>query len=297
LAAAWEAAASLACPASRSRQPSCMTNELWIAAARRSPACSARPPRPDPPSPASDDAPPPRIKAWMDRLTVDHAYDPETGFIVATEVITLPPGDRRSPAARRGDPSRGRGRLVVAFATADRCAPCQQYKKTALNDPRVVEALSGPTSSRRTSRSTARPQLAQQYLGSLGIPMTYALRDGERVATLRGQRSADTNSSPGSTSRAQGGGTGPSPARRTNGTRSASSACGPRTAGSPSSGSSGSTRARTASAPTPRAGSSTRASPPITSRRCTSRTAPSASSRPPISRATSRSGTSPRMGA
>ena len=38
----------------------------------------------------SDRVPPPRIQAWMDRLTVDHEYDPKTGFIVAREVIGLP---------------------------------------------------------------------------------------------------------------------------------------------------------------------------------------------------------------
>ena len=36
-------------------------------------------------------APPPKIKAWMDRLTVAHEYDPKTGFIVAREVVALPP--------------------------------------------------------------------------------------------------------------------------------------------------------------------------------------------------------------
>jgi len=35
----------------------------------------------------SSSAPPPRIQAWMDRLTVAHAYDPSTGFIVARETI------------------------------------------------------------------------------------------------------------------------------------------------------------------------------------------------------------------
>lgn len=34
--------------------------------------------------------PPPRIRAWMDRLTVEHAYDPDTGFIIARETIGLP---------------------------------------------------------------------------------------------------------------------------------------------------------------------------------------------------------------
>jgi thioredoxin-like negative regulator of GroEL len=34
------------------------------------------------------------------------------------------------------------------------------------------------------------PELAETYLGTRAIPMTYALRDGKVVSTLRGQRSA-----------------------------------------------------------------------------------------------------------
>jgi len=50
-------------------------------------------PKPVSPTPQTGaaDAPPPRIQAWMDRLTVAHEYDPQTGFIVAREVVTLPP--------------------------------------------------------------------------------------------------------------------------------------------------------------------------------------------------------------
>ena len=34
-------------------------------------------------------------------------------------------------------------------------------------------------------------ELAETYLGGPDIPMSYALRDGEVVGSLRGQRSAD----------------------------------------------------------------------------------------------------------
>lgn len=138
------------------------------------------------------DTPPPAIRAWMDRLTVEHEYDPETGFIVAREVITLPPviadGPTLDEALRTAE---DRGRVVIVFATADRCAPCQQYKKSALNDPRVVSALSSPRLLATHVEVDKEPALATDVLGSRAIPMTYAIRGRERIAMLRGQRSAD----------------------------------------------------------------------------------------------------------
>ncbi len=128
----------------------------------------------------------------MDRLTVEHAYDPETGFIVAREVIGLPAviasGPPLGEAIRRGQDE---GRVVVVFATADRCAPCQQYKQSALNDPRVIEALGASGLLATHVEVDRESEDAQALLGSLAIPMTYAFVDGERVAELRGQRSAE----------------------------------------------------------------------------------------------------------
>ena len=141
---------------------------------------------------ADPDAPPPAVQAWMDRLTVEHEYDPETGFIVAKRTIELPELIADGPALDEAvRVARAEGRVVIAFATADRCAPCQQYKKDALNDPRVVERLADPRLIATHVEVDRRGDLAETYLGSRGIPMTYALRDGERVAVLRGQRSAD----------------------------------------------------------------------------------------------------------
>ena len=136
--------------------------------------------------------PPPQIRAWMDRLTVPHAYDPETGFIVAREVIPLPPilrdGPRLDEAVRLAADS---GRIVIAFATADRCAPCQQYKLDALQDPRVIRRLEDPRLLASHVEVDRHPELARRYLAGPAIPMTYALRDGQRFATLRGQRSPE----------------------------------------------------------------------------------------------------------
>ena len=136
------------------------------------------------------DAPPPAIRAWMDRLTVAHDYDPETGFIVAREVVTLPPLLANGPSLDAAIDRAQSDQLVIAFATADRCAPCQQFKKDALNDPAVVRRLARPEFVATHVEVDRKPELAAAWLGGPAIPMSYALRDGEVIATLRGQRSA-----------------------------------------------------------------------------------------------------------
>ncbi len=125
----------------------------------------------------------------MDRLTVAHAYDPKTGFIVARETVSLPSALTQRPldaaiAHARSD------QLVIAFATADRCAPCQQFKRDALNDSAVLARLAEPRFVPAHVEVDQAPDLAQRYLGTTSIPMTYALRDGKIVAELRGQRSS-----------------------------------------------------------------------------------------------------------
>ena len=148
---------------------------------------------PKPAASAAADAsatPPPKIKAWMDRLTVAHEYDPKTGFIVAREVVALPPLIADAPPLDAAVKQAGGDRVVVVVVTADRCAPCQQYKRDALNDASVIARLSDarflPTHL-EVDRSAA---LADAYLGTRSIPMTYALRNGKVIAELRGQRSA-----------------------------------------------------------------------------------------------------------
>lgn len=135
--------------------------------------------------------PPAAIAAWMDRLTVPHFYDPATGFIVAREPVSLPPILADAPPLDAAIAQAGTERLVVVFVTADRCAPCQQYKLDALNDEAVIARLSEPRVLATHLEVDRAPELADAHLGSRGIPMTYALRDGAVVATLRGQRSAD----------------------------------------------------------------------------------------------------------
>ena len=149
--------------------------------------CDAPPPATN----AAAEAPPPAISAWMDRLTVAHEYDPDTGFIVAKETISLPPIVRDGPPLDVAIEEAGSDRLVVAFATADRCGPCQQFKKDAINDSAVVATLSNRRFLPTHVEVDESPELADRILGSRGIPTTYAVRDGVVVARLQGQRSAD----------------------------------------------------------------------------------------------------------
>ncbi|TVQ63703.1 MAG: thioredoxin [Phycisphaerales bacterium] len=136
--------------------------------------------------------PPPAIRAWMDRLTVPHEYDPETGFIVARQTIALPAILTDAPRLDEALEQASRNqRLVIAFATADRCAPCQQYKKDALNDERVLARLADPRLLPTHVEVDREPALADAHLGGRAIPMTYALRHGRVTSTLRGQRSPE----------------------------------------------------------------------------------------------------------
>lgn len=134
---------------------------------------------------------PPQTKAWMDRLTVRTEYDPKTGFIVAREVIPLPAALQDAPPLPQAlDAARQSGKPVLVFATADRCGPCQQYKKDALNDPRVV-AWIGEGRAHVAHVEVDRQADAVSLLPSAAIPMTYWMVDGKVTASLRGQRSAE----------------------------------------------------------------------------------------------------------
>lgn len=151
---------------------------------RESPAMAAGAPN----APA---APPPAVQAWMDRLTVPHQYDPTTGFIVAREVTPLPPLLEGAPPLDAAIAQAASSRTVIVFVTADRCAPCQQFKRDALNDAAVIARLSDARFLPAHLEVDRSPQLAETYLGTTSIPMTYALRGGTVVAQLSGQRSAE----------------------------------------------------------------------------------------------------------
>ena len=136
--------------------------------------------------------PPPKIQAWMDRLDVAHSYDPATGFIVANEIIPLHPIITNAPPLDQAlNAANTNNQIVIAFATADRCAPCQQYKKSALNDPRVIAALSNPRFIPTHVEVDKQPNLADNHLPSRAIPMTYALHNNQTLDTLKGQRAPE----------------------------------------------------------------------------------------------------------
>ncbi|MDX2148561.1 MAG: thioredoxin family protein [Planctomycetota bacterium] len=151
---------------------------------------------------------PERARAWMDRLTVKAAYDPATGFIVSREVVHLPGVLRRSPALREAvEQGRRDRRDVIVFATADRCAPCQQFKKDALNDPRVVawlersaqaeamgerRAIATHVEVDRDADGVAWLRDAEAPGQGRAIPVTYWIRDGRIVATRPGQIDGST---------------------------------------------------------------------------------------------------------
>ncbi len=138
----------------------------------------------------TNSTPPDRIQQWMNSLTVPHHYDPATGFIVADRTTPLPTifltgTDAENALNNQPTP------LIIAVATADRCAPCQQYKLDALNNPDVITALTNnPDITALHIEVDQQPTTADTHFNSRAIPMTYAIRDGQIIATLRGQRPA-----------------------------------------------------------------------------------------------------------
>ena len=81
---------------------------------------------------------------------------------------------------------------VVAVVTADWCGPCQELKKNALADDRVVELLSTraqPVMIDGTDSGKASETL--QRLGVRVFPSTVVLRQGVPVAMLEGNMSAE----------------------------------------------------------------------------------------------------------
>ena len=137
-------------------------------------------------------APSPAQQAFMDRLTVRHHFDPATGFIVADEVTPLPAVLRdAAPLEAAADAARREGRTLIAFTTADRCAPCQQFKKDALNDPRVVAFLSSGKVLAVHVEVDREGEAAKRVLQSTAIPASHALRPDGSVERLPGMRSAD----------------------------------------------------------------------------------------------------------
>ncbi len=81
---------------------------------------------------------------------------------------------------------------VVAIVTADWCPPCQALKKNALADERVVAFLSAEAQAVMIDGTdTGAASETLQQLGVRVFPSTVVMRDGQPVATLEGNMSAD----------------------------------------------------------------------------------------------------------
>lgn len=81
---------------------------------------------------------------------------------------------------------------IVAVVTADWCGPCQDLKRNALSDDRVQSLLANkaqPVMIDGTSTEAARPTL--ELLRVRAFPSTIIVRDGQPVAMLEGNASAD----------------------------------------------------------------------------------------------------------
>lgn len=138
---------------------------------------------------------PPGAQRWLAQATVKARFDPSTGFLVAEEVVPLPAILRNAPALEQAaSRARGAGVPLLAFATADRCGPCQQFKKDALNDPAVIAELERGVQAGRLVVAHVEvdreADAAQRVLGSRRLPMTYWIAANGDRQELAGQRTA-----------------------------------------------------------------------------------------------------------
>lgn len=81
------------------------------------------------------------------------------------------------------------GKVVLAYATANWCGPCQQFKRTTLVDPRV-EAWVKEHAEPVYIDVDEHPDVSNQ-LGVTAIPAVYLIRDGKIASQRRGVISAD----------------------------------------------------------------------------------------------------------
>jgi len=111
---------------------------------------------------------------------------------VAEEVVPLPAILADAPpfgeALAR---SRETGVPLAVFTTADRCGVCQQFKRSTLDDPRLVSFLAeGRVLAVHVEVDRAGDDV-RAALGSPAIPATYLLVPGRPPARLAGLRPAD----------------------------------------------------------------------------------------------------------
>lgn len=123
-------------------------------------------------------------------------------LIVLTAVIVfqlLRPSEGHTPIPRMFDPkvtlaeaehaAAKSGKVVLAYATASWCGPCQQFKRTTLADPRV-EAWVKEHAEPVYIDVDDHPDVSND-LGVTAIPAVYLIRDGQIISQSRGYVPAD----------------------------------------------------------------------------------------------------------
>lgn len=86
------------------------------------------------------------------------------------------------------------GKPVFAYASADWCEPCREFKRTTLRDPRVAEWLASRTIPVYLDvTSESRPgAAAAAALRVTSIPAIFLIREGEPVGSHAGAIDADS---------------------------------------------------------------------------------------------------------
>lgn len=89
--------------------------------------------------------------------------------------------------------SRATGKPVFAYASADWCTPCREFKRVALRDPRITQWLSTRTIPVYLDvTSQASPgAAAAATLGVISIPAIFLIKDGQPVGRHEGTLDAD----------------------------------------------------------------------------------------------------------
>lgn len=99
--------------------------------------------------------------------------------VFATAPHTLAAGLSQAAAEKK---------TLIAFATASWCGPCQSFKRDALSDPAVMQAMN--QAGLPAYIDVDEDQEGAGNLKVFSIPVLIALRDGKEVGRLEGNQDA-----------------------------------------------------------------------------------------------------------